>query len=47
MITIYCTLIINKRRTFEQVPDNLKEEVKARLTKLGYDTNGDPIVVED
>lgn len=47
MITIYCTLIINKRRTFEQVPDNLKEEVKARLIKLGYDTNGDSIVVED
>lgn len=43
MIEIYCTLIINKRRSFTKVPDEFKESVEARLTELGYDTNGDLI----
>lgn len=44
MIQIYCKLIIGKRRTFDKVPDNFKMEVEAELKKLGYDTDGDPIV---
>lgn len=40
MIEVYVKLIINGRRSFEQVPDNLKEDVKNRLTELGYDQNG-------
>lgn len=41
MIEIYCKLIINKRRSFEKVPDEFKKAVKTRLFELGYDTNGD------
>lgn len=44
MIEIYCKLIIAKRRTFDVVPKEFKERVKARLTELGYDISGDPIV---
>lgn len=40
MIEIYCKLIINKRRTFDKVPDDLKKDVESRLKELGYDTNG-------
>ena len=47
MVEIYCKLIINKRRTFDRVPDNFKAEVEVRLRELGYDTNGDPIAVEE
>lgn len=47
MVTLYCTLIINKRRTFDQVPDKFKNEVKEKLEELGYDTNGDPITKEE
>ena len=46
MVEIYCKLIIGKRRTFDRVPDNFKMEVENRLKELGYDTNGDLIVVE-
>ena len=41
MVEIYCKLIIAKRRTFDKVPDIFKDEVKAKLSELGYDTNGD------
>jgi hypothetical protein len=43
MVEIYCKLIINKRRTFDKVPEVFQGDVKARLQELGYDTNGDPI----
>lgn len=43
MVEVYCTLIINKRRTFDRVPEKFKMDVQARLKELGYDTNGDPI----
>lgn len=43
MIELYCKLIINKRRPFDKVPDELKEDVEFRLAELGYDTDGDPI----
>lgn len=43
MVEIYVKLIINKRRTFDQIPDKFKAEVEAKLREYGYDTNGDPI----
>lgn len=46
MIEVYVKLIINKRRSFEQVPDNLKEDVKNRLVERGYDQNGEPLPKE-
>ena len=46
MIEVYCKLIIGKRRSFDRVPEEFKMEVENRLKELGYDTNGDLIVVE-
>ena len=43
MVDMYCTLIINKRRTFDKVPEKFKMDVKARLKEMGYDTSGNPI----
>ena len=43
MVEIYVKLIINKRRTFDQIPDKFKAEVEAKLGEYGYDTNGDLI----
>jgi len=45
MVDLYVALIIADRRTFEQVPDRYKEEVKADLLALGLDENGNPIVL--
>lgn len=47
MVNLYCTLIINKRRTFDSVPANMQPAVEERLKELGYDKNGDPIVSEE
>jgi hypothetical protein len=47
MVDLYCTLIINKRRRFDQIPDNFKTKVETRLRELGYDTNGCPLVLEE
>ena len=47
MVNLYCTLIINKRRTFDSVPANMQPAVEERLSELGYDKNGDPIVSEE
>lgn len=46
MVEIYVKLIVNKRRTFDQVPDKLKADVEAKLLEYGYDTNGDLIAEE-
>ena len=43
MVNIYCTLIINKRRSFDDIRVDFKEKVKARLKELGYDQNGDKL----
>jgi len=46
MVGVYCMLIINKRRSFDAIPDKFKEEVKEKLKELGYDTDGNPIAAE-
>jgi len=46
MVDLYVALIINKRRTIEQVPAQFQVSVMADLSALGLDGNGDPIVVE-
>lgn len=46
MVNLYCTLIINKRRAFEDVPEAFREQVKARLKEQGYDENGDVLAAE-
>lgn len=43
MVALYVALIINSRRTFEQVPPKFKEAVKADLEALGLDENGNPV----
>ena len=43
MVALYVALIINSRRTFEQVPAKFKEAVKADLVALGLDENGLPV----
>ncbi len=47
MVNLYCTLIINKRKKFDEVPASLQDAVEARLRELGYDTNGDKLVSEE
>lgn len=47
MVEIYVKLVINKRRAFDNVPDKFKADVEAKLMEYGYDTNGDPLVVEE
>ena len=44
MVTIYVTLIVAGRRTFDQVPKAFKELVKADLEAMGLDENGQPIL---
>ena len=43
MVALYVALIINGRRTFNQVPAKFKESVKADLAALGLDENGNPV----
>ena len=43
MVDIYCKLIIEKRRSFDRVPDSFQAAVISRLKELGYDCNGDKI----
>lgn len=43
MVALYVALIINGRRTFNQVPAKFKEAVKADLQALGLDENGYPV----
>jgi dihydrofolate reductase len=42
MVAVYVTLIVYGRRTFDSVPDQLKEAVKADLFAMGLDTDGIP-----
>jgi hypothetical protein len=43
MVALYVALIINGRRTFEQVPNKFKDAVREDLTALGLDENGNPV----
>lgn len=45
MVFVYVTLIIHGRRTFAQVPDNLKNAVKAELNAIGLDEDSNPLEV--
>ncbi|WHH58325.1 CD1375 family protein [Petroclostridium sp. X23] len=46
MVDIYVALIINKRRSIDQVPAQLKDAVLADLTVLGLDGYGNSISAE-
>lgn len=46
MVAIFSGLIVGKRRTIEDVPDQLKEPVLADLAALGLDGHGNPLPVE-
>lgn len=43
MVALFGTLIIVKRKIFDEVPTQYQEQVKAWLLDRGYDINGDPI----
>ena len=43
MVALYVALIVNNRRTFEQVPLKFKDAVKTDLEALGLDENGYPV----
>lgn len=47
MAKVYARLIIGKRRTFESVPKNLQDEVWVVLYEMGYDRNGELIMLEE
>ncbi|TDQ35298.1 CD1375 family protein [Aureibacillus halotolerans] len=42
-VVVYATLVIAGRRTYEQVPDGLKNAVKTELNSMGLDENGQPV----
>lgn len=43
IVTVYVTLIIAGRRTYDQVPANLKADVQADLEAQGLGTDGKPL----
>lgn len=43
MVALYVALIINGRRSFNQVPAKFKDAVKADLEALGLDQDGNPV----
>lgn len=43
MVALYEALIINGRRTFDQIPEKFKATVKADFAALGLDENGNPL----
>lgn len=43
MVALYVALIINGRRTFDQVPEKFQDAVRDDLTALGLDENGNPV----
>lgn len=49
MVGAFCKLIIRRPqlKTFDQVPVDLQPLVHAELFKLGYDDNGDLIIIEE
>ena len=43
MVALYVALIINGRRSFDQVPAKFKDAVRADLEALGLNEHGDPV----
>ncbi|WEG18477.1 CD1375 family protein [Alkalihalophilus pseudofirmus] len=43
MVDMYVVLVINKRRTIDQVPAQWRDLVKADLTAIGVDGYGDQL----
>lgn len=37
MVLLYTTLVMNKMKTFDEVPNHLKEAVRASLIEHGYE----------
>jgi hypothetical protein len=46
MVDMYVVLILNKRRTIDQVPEQWKELVLADLRAIGVDGYGNPLPTE-
>lgn len=46
MVDMYVVLILNKRRTIDQVPEQWRELVLVDLNAIGVDGNGNPIQSE-
>ncbi|SET86210.1 hypothetical protein SAMN05216389_1461 [Oceanobacillus limi] len=45
-VTIFVSLIVAGRRTIDDVPSNLKEDVLADLESMGLDGYGQPLQTE-
>ncbi|GED70928.1 hypothetical protein BRE01_46300 [Brevibacillus reuszeri] len=43
MVLVCVSLIINGRRTFDQIPANLKDAVQTDLESMGLGTDGKPL----
>ncbi|WP_217595498.1 CD1375 family protein [Cohnella sp. GbtcB17] len=43
IVTVYVTLILAGRRTFDQVPATLQPAVEADLASTGLGTDGQPL----
>lgn len=42
MVGLYVTLIINHKRSFDDISERFKEEVRAELKRLGFNEEGNP-----
>lgn len=47
MVTLYVTLIINHRKTIDQVPESIRAKVIEELFNQGYDSDGNPLTGEE
>ena len=43
MVDVYVALIVKGRRTIEQVPSSLRQQVLDELAALGLDGSGNPL----
>lgn len=43
MVKVYYKLIVDRRRSFDSIPENLKDDVKKTLTDNGYNIDGTPV----
>ncbi|WP_054955003.1 CD1375 family protein [Paenibacillus dakarensis] len=46
MVDLYVALIVNGRRTIDQVPERYREQVRIDLSALGLDENGNLLPTE-